>query len=353
MNGNTQNIASHLEYFTSVASGIENGTNKTEQAVTNTSFALPLFWHEVTSVSKKISHHCTKLCLALTKPPMPSDSDLSGMLSPVKQCVGELSNLAGLLPPCCGRELKSEVTAASLSLVRSIIGLLSLVEKQDIQQLESAYHRMTGMAWDECRALESLPRTNTHAVQQALTAQASTVEDALAEITEALEGDGSGWNCFQMPCQEGGSDDSDGGEEEATWSERDKERLKPAVNIVKGIKLLYKRSLEALAASTSSLAVEEITPENCSLWHRLDEVREQLQSLPERVDDLVLAMYPPVNYDNLRKNSEETVSQTLSALSSLQQSRAGSEATAQHLSFLVTALTHNRDQLNRDHAAGK
>lgn len=57
------------------------------------------------------------------------------MLSPVKQCVRELSALAGLLPLSCGRELQVEMTGAALCLVRSIIGLLALVEQQDTGQL--------------------------------------------------------------------------------------------------------------------------------------------------------------------------------------------------------------------------
>lgn len=73
-------IATKFVYRSNSIAFDVSGTNKIDEESSNASFALPLFWHEVSSLSKKISHHCTKLCLALTKPPMPSESELSGKL---------------------------------------------------------------------------------------------------------------------------------------------------------------------------------------------------------------------------------------------------------------------------------
>ncbi|KAF2360339.1 hypothetical protein FHG87_008904 [Trinorchestia longiramus] len=308
-------------------------------------FSLASYWEDVSVTAKKISQHCTKFCLSFMKPPAPKPNEISGMLRPLEECINQIMMLVRFLPVSCGKELSQNVTNASVALFESLARLLQLAHDLNTPALEAAYTRLTGQAWGECNTLQSLPRTNTLAVARALKQEAAIVDDAFREISESLEGDGRGWNIMKLPVME--CDEEDDSEAEGDgWSAEDKTKLASYVQVIKLVKLLYKRSLGLLKKRSDEPGGEHCSASNKLLWKAADELRLKTRHLPELLDDLVLSMYPPVNWDTLQHNTHAALDACKLALSTLLQPGLATEDSLDFLTFVSSAVTHTEQQVN-------
>ncbi|XP_018008995.1 cyclin-D1-binding protein 1 homolog isoform X2 [Hyalella azteca] len=273
---------------------------------------------------------------------------------PLDESTKQILMLVRFLPLACGRELKKCVTTASIALLQSLSRLLQLAEDHNTPALETAYTQLTGQTWGECKAIQSLPCNNVHAVLRALRLELDVVDDAYREITESLEGDGKGWNVLKMPRMDADEDsDTEESDSEAIgWSPEDKLKLDCFVKVAKAVKLLYKRCLEVLDSRTKETNPDVFSDNNRQLWATTDDLRQSTKSLPELLDDLVLSMYPPVNWDVLVKNSHLVMDVCEAALSVLLRRQLATEEHLQSLQFLSTALAHTRRKVDTTAAHG-
>lgn len=74
----------------------------------------------------------TKLCLAFSKPPLPTVTETCGMLNVLETAYLEMLSTFYSLPKCCGLMLRKEVNMTVLQIMESLITVvMSLQEKGD------------------------------------------------------------------------------------------------------------------------------------------------------------------------------------------------------------------------------
>jgi hypothetical protein len=74
----------------------------------------------------------TKLCLAFSKPPLPSVTEILGMLKILETAYLEMLSTFYTLPKCCGLMLRKEVNVAVSQIMESLFTVfMSLQEKGD------------------------------------------------------------------------------------------------------------------------------------------------------------------------------------------------------------------------------
>ncbi|ROT79277.1 putative cyclin-D1-binding protein 1 [Penaeus vannamei] len=133
-----------------------------------------------------------------------------------------------------------------------------------------------------------------------LKGQNAMVSDAFDEITEALKGDGSGWDNL------GDEEEEMEDEEDEKWSNEDKDLIGPSVNLIKAAKILYKRVIDAVEKNGSSDTHQAIK--------ELDQLHDDCKMVSKTIDTLILELYPPLNVVDME---EQFLSFFVSSLSSL------------------------------------
>lgn len=74
----------------------------------------------------------TKLCLAFSKPPLPTVTEILGMLKILETAYLEMLSTFYSLPKCCGMMLRKELNTTVLQIMESLFSVvMSLQEKGD------------------------------------------------------------------------------------------------------------------------------------------------------------------------------------------------------------------------------
>ncbi|KAG7165612.1 Cyclin-D1-binding protein 1-like, partial [Homarus americanus] len=273
----------------------------------NDDFALDKFWQDMNVITQKLSFECTKVGICFTKSPVPTPSETSSLMTGVEGAVLAMVSVYFRLSPKYGSVLRSNVRHA---VVRAI---------------QAARNLLKG-----CGSLEVCPRDNKAAVLKELRGQNSLVSDAFTEISEAMEGDGSGWNCM-------GVDSDDGMEEDEKWTNEDKDLIGPSVNLIKAAKILYKRVLAAVEKNGSCTGEDKVK--------ELDQLYEDCNLVSRTVDTLILELYPPLNVSSMEEQSHYLANLLRTALKTCIHSHIVSEAEQPHIEFVYKAIDHNLDRM--------
>lgn len=287
-------------------------------------FHLGKFWTDINTVAKKLSFDCTKICICFGKSPVPTPSETSSLLTCVEQAVLSLVSVFHKLPLSLGITLHTHVQYEAVKAVQAVKNLLKVIKDEGA---EAVCRYSTGVVWEGCQYLENASLDNKAAVLLGMKSHNSMVSDAFREISEALEGDGCGWNCL--------IDGSEEMEDIDKWTDEDKNLIGPSVNLIKAAKILYKRLMAAIEKNGSCNSVD--------LVKELDQLYEECGLISSQVDVLVQDLYPPLSVLSMEEQSHQLANRLHAVLKTCVQSHVIGETEQSHIEFIQKAIDHNLD----------
>lgn len=290
--------------------------------------SLDEFWKTMMVISQKLSFECTKICICFSKSPPPSPKETSSLLTAVEQAVLALASTFYRLSPIHGQVLRDNVRYSCVRAIQAARQLLKIIKDEGCEAVGERYRQSTGIVWQGCEKIEKSHRDNKAMVLSELQGQNTLITDALNEILEAMEGDGSGWS---------GLGDDDDMEEEEKWTNEDKDLISPSVNIIKSSKILYKRIVAAVGSNGLCDTPEHI--------RELDELYEDCRHVSNTVDTLILELYPPLNVPNMEEQTNHLANLLRTALKTATQSHIITETEQPQIEFIHKAIEHNLDRM--------
>nr|XP_054748153.1 cyclin-D1-binding protein 1 homolog isoform X2 [Lytechinus pictus] len=301
-------------------------------------FNFPEYWIKMEIVFKAMSFEATKLAMCFSKPPVPSLDECQSLLSSVEMKTIALVSLYYGLPKEQGVTLRKCTRNMVAGVVESIKELAEGIKmsgyKSSDEQLQS-----TGAVWESCDIIHSSAKNNKEAVLKELKATSGLVKDAVEELNEAKDTNGSsGGFDFLLTDEEPGMDEED----EAVWSDQDKAVIHPALGLASACKACVKKVTDAINRNAKYVEMVHI--------NELDEVAEIADEISPNLDELVSCLYAPMTYTVVRANAT-LMAEVLHKL--LNTFRTSHMVTTDDpkiddrkwMDFLTKAIDHNVDQI--------
>ncbi|CAJ0935705.1 unnamed protein product, partial [Ranitomeya imitator] len=171
---------------------------------------------------KATSQEATKISLAYSKPPVPSE---------------EVSESTGTT-------LRKTVREAVADVIEGTMQLIEVILNARIQRYgHSCPARVHRSVWEACDHFSQIPKDNQAAVVVIVSGYLGVVKDALEEMEEALAGG-------EDPFSDVLDDDDTGarGNQDTYWSEADRRLIAPCLGLMKASKACLKKVLGTLKA---------------------------------------------------------------------------------------------------------
>ncbi|XP_018533751.1 cyclin-D1-binding protein 1 homolog [Lates calcarifer] len=293
-------------------------------------FNLSNFWDTLNQAVKAVSQEATKLSLAFSKPPLPSQQDGEKLAESVLKSVLTLSTVYYWLPKSQGVSLRRQVRDATVEVLEGVAQLLEVILRSPLQTLTQEQLTSTGGVWSACDCFAQLPRDNKAAVLVVLSAQTGVVKDAIEEIEQALSE-------AQDPFSDVLDDDQDGdeprGNQDTYWSEKDRRVIGPCQGLMKASAACLRKLTTAVKANG-----DVTTPQSLS---QLDDLADIAKEISPGVDDLALCLYPPMDYSGVENNVSKLAAVLKKVLDIIRSSHVCGESELTWVQFLDGAVDHN------------
>ncbi|XP_028970092.2 cyclin-D1-binding protein 1 homolog [Esox lucius] len=291
-------------------------------------FNLTNFWDTLNQAVKAASQEATKLSLAFSKPPLPTQEDGVRLAESIQKSVLVLSTVYYWLPKSHGVSLRRLVRDATAEVLDGVVQLVDVIVSSPLQSLSQEQLQSTGGVWSACDKFEHLPRDNQAAVLGLLTSYVGVVKDAVEEMEQA-----------QAESQDPFSDVLDDedlesrGNQDTYWSEEDRQLMAPCQGLVKASAACLRKLSSAVKANG-----DVSTPENVA---QLDDLADIAKEISPSVDDLALSLYPPMEYSGVEENACRLASVIKKVLDIVRASHVCLEADLNWVQFLYGAVDHN------------
>ncbi|XP_067856718.1 cyclin-D1-binding protein 1 homolog [Heptranchias perlo] len=296
-------------------------------------FDLQFFWKTLGECFKAISHEVTKLSLAFSKPPLPSIQDCQKLTAEIQKSILNLATVYYWLPKSQGVTLRRLVRDATMDVVEGVIQLLNVILSAPLQSLSQDQLTSTGGVWEACDRFSKIPKDNQAAVLSLMSSYAAIVEDALEEMEQARHADNP--DPFSDIFDD---DDTDSRENRDTyWSEADKQVMAPCLGLLKAAKACLKKVSGAVKTHGKVDTLQHIT--------QLDDLGDITREISPSVDELVLSLYPPMNYITVQMNAAKVAAVLNKVLEITKSSHVCPESESSWLQFLSGAIDHNMDKV--------
>lgn len=294
-------------------------------------FSLDEFWDSFINYSKALSAETTKLCLGFTQAPLPGQDEQNYFTGRMQQMVLGLVSTFYSLPKSYGLVLRKLTRLCLFHAVSALQTLLESIVTSGIQGKSLEELQSTAEFWACCDNLATAPRTNAAALHLAVKQEYAMVTDAFNEIKKAKESETETLsNQFANALNLQNNPDQSN---EDAWNERDLKVLSAAIALIKTANFVLKKVGPPLKKQEMS-AIEKIPT--------LDDLSELVKKVSPAVDDLVLVLYAPINYDNV-KMEIKTVHQVVRDLLQKCKDMSFCTETEQNwISFLSDAADHNK-----------
>ncbi|KAG9473954.1 hypothetical protein GDO78_004319 [Eleutherodactylus coqui] len=261
-----------LENLRAIQEKLRDGESK--ENINN--FNPQFFWDTLEQAFKATSQEATKISLAYSKPPAPSEEDCQKLSDGLLNAILAASTLYYSLPKEHGTTLRRTVRQAVADVIEGTMQLIDVILSARIQSLSQEQLVSTGSVWEACDNFAQIPKDNRAAVLGIVSGYLGVVKDALEEMEEALAGG-------EDPFSDVLDDDDMGarGNQDTYWSEADRRLIAPCLGLMKASKACLKKVLGSLKAHGK---VE--TPEQVA---QLDDLADITQEVSPRYRDT--AMY--------------------------------------------------------------
>ncbi|KAF7650185.1 hypothetical protein LDENG_00129710 [Lucifuga dentata] len=231
-------------------------------------FNLSNFWDTLNQAVKVVSQEATKLSLAFSKPPLPSQEDGEKLVESILKSVLTLSTVYYWLPKSQGVNLRKHVRDATVEVLDGVAQLVEVILNSPVQSLSQEQLTSTGSVWSACDHFAQLPRDNKEAALVVLSSQIGVVKDAIEEIEQALSE-------AEDPFSDVLSDDQDGeeprGNQDMYWSEKDRRVIGPCQGLMKASAACLRKLMSAIKANG-----DVSTPQNVAQLDDLADISKNI-----------------------------------------------------------------------------
>ncbi|XP_070814883.1 cyclin-D1-binding protein 1 homolog isoform X1 [Chaetodon trifascialis] len=293
-------------------------------------FNLSNFWDTLNQAVKAVSQEATKLSLAFSKPPLPSQQDRDKLAESILKSVLTLSTVYYWLPKSQGVSLRRQVRDATVEVLDGVAQLLEVILSSPLQSLTQEQLTSTGSVWSACDQFAQLPRDNKAAVLVVLSAQIGVVKDAIEEIEQALSEE-------HDPFSDVLNDDREGeeprGNQDTYWSEKDRCVIGPCQGLMKASAACLRKLTSAVKANGDVSACQSVA--------QLDDLADITKEISPSVDDLALCLYPPMDYSGVENNVCKLAALLKKVLEIIRSSHVCGESQLSWVQFLDGAVDHN------------
>uniref|UniRef100_A0A8C4ET45 Cyclin-D1-binding protein 1 homolog n=1 Tax=Dicentrarchus labrax TaxID=13489 RepID=A0A8C4ET45_DICLA len=254
-------------------------------------FNLSNFWDTLNQAVKAVSQEATKLSLAFSKPPLPSQQDGERLAESIMKSVLTLSTVYYWLPKSQGISLRRQVRDATVEVLEGVAQLVEVILSSPLQSLSQEQLTSTGSVWSACDQFAQLPQDNKGAVLVVLSAQIGVVKDAIEEIEQALSEAHDPFSDVLDDDQEG---EEPRGNQDTYWSEKDRCIIGPCQGLMKASAACLRKLMSAVKANGDVTTAQSLA--------QLDDLADITKEISPGVDDLALCLYPPMDYSGVETN---------------------------------------------------
>ncbi|KAM3621518.1 uncharacterized protein V6R79_012259 [Siganus canaliculatus] len=340
---NTGSVSVPLRNILNSIQCIRDRVRDGESNESDGAFNLSNFWDTLNQAVKAVSQEATKLSLAFSKPPLPSQQDAEKLADSILKSVLTLSTVYYWLPKSQGVSLRRQVRDATVEVLEGVSQLVETILSSPLQHLSQEQLTSTGSVWSACDQFAQLPKDNKGAVLLVLSDQSGVVKDAIEEMEQALS----------EPLDPFGADDGGGEEEEGEeprgnqdtyWSEKDRRVMAPCQGLMKAAAATL-RKLTSAVKSNGDVS----TSHNLA---QLDDLADASKELSPGVDDLALCLYPPMDYSGVENQASKLAALLKKVLQIIRSTHVCGESQLTWVQFLDRAVDHNlqkaRDLMQED-----
>ncbi|XP_070701947.1 cyclin-D1-binding protein 1 homolog [Pempheris klunzingeri] len=293
-------------------------------------FNLCNFWDTLNQAVKAVSQEATKLSLAFSKPPLPSQQDAGKFSESILKSVLTLSTVYYWLPKSQGVSLRRQVRDATVEVLNGVAQLLEVILSSPLQSLTQDQLTSTGSVWSACDQFDQLPRDNKAAVLVVLSAQTGVVKDAIEEMEQSLSEP-------LDPFSDVLDDDQEGveprGNQDTYWSEKDRRVIGPCQGLMKAAAACL-RKLTAAVKANGDVSTSQTRAQ-------LDDLGDISKEISPGVDDLALCLYPPMDYSTVQTVASALAALLKKVLGIVRSSHVCGESQLTWVQFLDGAVDHN------------
>ncbi|XP_051932289.1 cyclin-D1-binding protein 1 homolog [Hippocampus zosterae] len=293
-------------------------------------FNLSNFWDTLGQAVKAVSQEATKVSLAFSKPPVPSQQDGEQLADSVLKSVLSLATIYYWLPKSQGVSLRQQVRDATVQVLEGLMQLLEVILTSPLQSLTQEQLRSTGGVWSACDRFTRLPQDNKAAVVLVLTGQSGIVKDAIEELEQALSE-------AHDPFGDILDDEEDGeeprGNRDTYWSERDRRVVATCQGMMKAAAACLRKTTAAVRTRGDARAPQSVA--------QLDDLIDGIKGISPGVDDLALCVYPPLDYNSVDSHVTKLAALLKKVLAIIRSSHICGEAELTWVQFLNGAVDHN------------
>lgn len=283
-------------------------------------------WRKMDLCCELISKECTKLAVAFSKPPFPSQKDSTLLLQGIATSVDMLLSWYKCFPINEGLLLNRLLENCILGVLTSVATLTDFtLNGSGKSQLTTS----TGSVWENCKNFKKIPKENLTVALQQINSSYMLISDAIAEIEQSiLEFDQN---------QLDDIDDDLGYEDDEKWTEKEKSMMKPLIGLLMAAKgLLKKLKVSLKTVETNSNNNKEVDQLMC----------DHINNISPFVDDLVAMVYPPLNQEDIQNQTNKLSHLLKTTLMFIQKSFIGSiTENHQWIEFVQKAVDHNLNNL--------
>ncbi|KAM9860261.1 cyclin-D1-binding protein 1 homolog [Aulostomus maculatus] len=293
-------------------------------------FNLSNFWVTLNQAVTAVSQEVTKLSLAFSKPPLPSQQDAEKLADSILKSVLTLSTVYYWLPKSQGVSLRQQVRDATVQVLEGVTQLLEVILMSPLQRLSQEQLTSTGGVWLACDRFAQLPQDNKAAVQVVLSRQIGVVKDAIKEIEQALA---EAHDPFNNVLNDDEEEEEPRDNQDTYWSEKDRRVIGPCQGLMKASAACLRKLASAIKANG-----DVKTPHTLA---QLDDLADITKDISPGVDDLALCLYPPMDYTEVEDNVSRLAALLKKVLEIIRSSHICGESELTWVQFLDGAVDHN------------
>ncbi|XP_077460024.1 cyclin-D1-binding protein 1 homolog isoform X2 [Stigmatopora argus] len=319
----TQNVSVPLRNLLQSVKCVTARVGDGESNESDGDFDLSNFWDTLNQAVKVVSQEATKISLAFSRPPLPSQQDGEKLAESLLKGVLSLATVYYWLPKSQGVCLRGHVRDATVQVLEGVTQLLEVILSSPLQSLSQEQLTSTGGVWSACDAFSHLPKDNKAAALLLLSGQTAIVKDAVEELEQASSephepfGDG-----------EEAPDDRD------EWlSERDRRLVAACRGLMKTAAACLRKSTAAVRARGDARLPQ--------LVEELDRLVDGVKQISPGVDDLALCLYPPVDYNEVENYVSKLAALLKELLAIIRSNHICGEDQVTWVQFLDGAVDHN------------
>ncbi|XP_034021864.1 cyclin-D1-binding protein 1 homolog [Thalassophryne amazonica] len=278
----TEDVSVPLRNLLNSIQCVREGVKDGESSLTHGQFSVSSFWHTLNQVVTAVSQEATKLSLAFSKPPLPSQQDGETLADSMMKSVLTLSTVYYWLPKSQGVTLRRCIRDATVEVLDGVVQLVDVILNSPLQSLSQEQLASTGGVWSACDRFTQLPQDNKAAVLLVLSAQTGVVKDAIKEIEQAVSDSHDPFSDVLDDDQEGAQHR---GNQDTYWSDKDRRVIGPCHSLMKAAAACLRKTTSAVRSNGNVTTAQNLA--------QLDDLADLTKDISPSVDDLALVFTLP------------------------------------------------------------